>query len=87
MAYINKRTIELLKNLTLTVKVSAKRQNKAEHDSSEWHTLWDESQYAHMAIDAILGEKVIAQQLREAAAVNDVARQVIDRAAYYGVTI
>ena len=87
MAYINKRTLKALDVLTLRMKVASKSHGHADHGSDVWHSTWNEAEYCHMAIQALLGNTERATQLQNSAQVVSEARSTLDTLDYYGVTI
>jgi hypothetical protein len=81
MAYMNKAKLKLASQLALTVKVKSKAcsTERATHGASpEWHTLWDSAEYAHMALEVVLGTGPL-DTLERAAEHNPEARNALAR--------
>ena len=79
--YINKAQRKVITGLLLTAKVAGKRAGalRTEGHSPEWHDQWDICEYAHMAVAAMLGDKVATEQLQEMAENNTIAQSMNDR--------
>ncbi len=80
--YINKAKRKAITELLLTVKVKGKgsaREREANGPSALWHTMWDECEYAHKAVMAMLGDTEEHAALTRVAQYNDVARATMER--------
>ena len=83
--YISKHATKAISELTLALKVSAKRYGTHERGTVEWHKEWDNAEYAQKAILAILGDAYEYERLQEMACFNEVAQYYFEHYAsvYY----
>ena len=86
---MNKRKAKLITELALTVKVTGKQHGKANSDTQfdAWNSTWDRCEYAHMAVQALLGDTARGEELMKATEYNEHARFVMQRLENAGVQL
>ena len=85
--YLNKRKAKCLEVLTLRVKVHAKNAATERATSGQYGESWDICEGAHLAIQAVLGDREAADILNESRSISEGYQEAIDTLGFYGIDI